>query len=341
MYFNRKGSQQTGWRMIKKGKQVVFGCSLLLAVGAATTFATSATVAAAETTATEATAEQVAPAPEATAPEAAVTEPAVTEEAATETTDPAGVTATATDATLRAVATTSNVDPVPADGQTFASDALPTPEQLIANAAELQAAGATIAYKEAPAVGKGYAVVTVTYADGSVREVTVLVTVNDTTKQEVVQDAVESGTTQTDATESINGRVTLNRYGVAYHGNPDYAVPMENVTVYAQWFERDGSASPVYSTVTGADGTFHILMKPFKKVDGSNATFDADYLLPEGETWRIWSENPDSTKYTLFYNYFNGQVGPDMEGADAFNAPTQGGASNLIGPNRLNDIQIQ
>ncbi|MDW8743715.1 YPDG domain-containing protein, partial [Streptococcus suis] len=336
MYFNRKGSQQTGWRMIKKGKQVVFGCSLLLAVGAATTFATSATVAAAETTATEATAEQVAPAPEATAPEAAVTEPAVTEEAATETTDPAGVTATATDATLRAVATTSNVDPVPAEGQTFASDALPTPEQLIANAAELQAAGATIAYKEAPAVGKGYAVITVTYADGSVREVTVLTTVNDTTKQELVQDAVPSGTEQDDAQSTVNGYVTYNRSGNPNNLNEDKAPRMEGVTVYAQWFERDGSASPVYSAVTGADGQYHIIMKPFIKADGSTAQFDADALLPEGEKFRIWAQNPDPSKYDLLFQYMNGQVGPETYIFD-----TGAGASYDLGPNRLNRVHIQ
>ncbi|MGV3031061.1 hypothetical protein ACEE42_11130, partial [Streptococcus suis] len=77
MYFNRKGSQQTGWRMIKKGKQVVFGCSLLLAVGAATTFATSATVAAAETPATEAPAPaDTTPAPADTTPAPADTTPA-------------------------------------------------------------------------------------------------------------------------------------------------------------------------------------------------------------------------------------------------------------------------
>ncbi|MGQ7407988.1 YPDG domain-containing protein, partial [Streptococcus suis] len=334
MYFNRKGSQQTGWRMIKKGKQVVFGCSLLLAVGAATTFATSATVAAAETPATEATAEQVAP--EATAPEAAATEPAVTEEAATETTDTAGVTATATDATLRAVATTSNVDPVPADGQTFASDALPTPEQLIKNAAELQASGATISYKEAPAVGKGYAVITVTYADGSVREVTVLVTVNDTTKQELVQDAVPSGTEQDDAQSTVNGYVTYNRSGNPNNLNEDNAPRMEGVTVYAQWFERDGSASPVYSAVTGADGSYHIIMKPFIKADGSTAQFDADALLPEGEKFRIWAQNPDPSKYDLLFQYMNGQVGPETAIFD-----TGGGASYDLGPNRLNRVHIQ
>ena len=35
MYFNRKNAEQKNWRMIKKGKQFLFGCSLVFAIGAA------------------------------------------------------------------------------------------------------------------------------------------------------------------------------------------------------------------------------------------------------------------------------------------------------------------
>ena len=34
MYFNRKNTEQKNWRMIKKGKHFLFGCSLVLAIGA-------------------------------------------------------------------------------------------------------------------------------------------------------------------------------------------------------------------------------------------------------------------------------------------------------------------
>ena len=34
MYFNRKNAAQKNWRMIKKGKHYLFGCSLVFAVGA-------------------------------------------------------------------------------------------------------------------------------------------------------------------------------------------------------------------------------------------------------------------------------------------------------------------
>ena len=35
MYFNRKNAEQKNWRMIKKGKHFLFGCSLVFALGAA------------------------------------------------------------------------------------------------------------------------------------------------------------------------------------------------------------------------------------------------------------------------------------------------------------------
>lgn len=239
-------------------------------------------------------------------------------------------------ATLRAAATTSNVDPVPADGQTFASDALPTAEELIANAAELKASGATISYKEAPAVGKGYAVVTVTYADGSVREVTVLVTVNDATKQELVQKSEETGTTQADAESTINGYVSYSGFGNPDNMDTQNVRFMEGVKVFAQWFEKDGAASPVYSGSTGADGAFHIVMKSFEAPDGTLRHFDADPMEGEGETWRVWSENPDPTKYDLLYQYQNGQVGPRN-----YVANTEGTSGFDVGPNRVNNIRIQ
>lgn len=34
MFFNRKGINQKNWRMIKKGKHFLFGCTLFLATGA-------------------------------------------------------------------------------------------------------------------------------------------------------------------------------------------------------------------------------------------------------------------------------------------------------------------
>ena len=80
MYFNRKNAEQKNWRMIKKGKHFLFGCSLVFAVGA--TLATPAVhadsvEAKAETTTSAAQAEPTTEAPTYVAP--AATSPVATE----------------------------------------------------------------------------------------------------------------------------------------------------------------------------------------------------------------------------------------------------------------------
>ncbi|MDN5025433.1 Ig-like domain-containing protein, partial [Streptococcus sp. SO4] len=80
MYFNRKNAEQKNWRMIKKGKHFLFGCSLVFAVGA--TLATPAVhadsvEAKAETTTSAAQAEPTTEAPTYAAP--AATSPVATE----------------------------------------------------------------------------------------------------------------------------------------------------------------------------------------------------------------------------------------------------------------------
>ncbi|WP_174853240.1 YPDG domain-containing protein, partial [Streptococcus suis] len=326
MYFNRKGSQQTGWRMIKKGKQVVFGCSLLLAVGATTTFATSATVAAAETTATEAATEQVAPATEeATATEAVATEPAATEAVATE---PAATEAVATEATA------TNVAPIAADGQTFSWQVLPTADQLIANAAELQAAGATLSYVDEPAFGKSTATVLVTYADGTTETVVVNVTISSAAQNKTVaapvaegtssravapaeaptdvQPAAEeiieadaiasgyinSGTDMTNAAGTISGRAYMAGYAGIGTATSTSSVP-EGTIVYLQWKDEDGTVSPIYSTKTynsistlgssqaGPGAYAFDLREGFVDANGVTRNYDAN----ADEYYRVWIED--------------------------------------------------
>ena len=80
MYFNRKNAEQKNWRMIKKGKHFLFGCSLVFAVGA--TLATPTVhadnvEAKAEATTSATQAEPSAEAPTYTAP--AATSPVATE----------------------------------------------------------------------------------------------------------------------------------------------------------------------------------------------------------------------------------------------------------------------
>ncbi|HFI0447693.1 TPA: YPDG domain-containing protein, partial [Streptococcus suis] len=178
MYFNRTNSQQTGWRMIKKGKQIVFGCSLLLAIGLSTTTFARDVLAETETTILESgereevTAEQT----DQIAP-AEVVEVMVPTEKEESTTAEAPVEETAEAPAEEAAVV--NVTPVAANGIRFTSDALPTAEELIANAAELQAAGATLTLLTSPAVGDTTEQVLVTFADGSTVVVDVAVTIEE------------------------------------------------------------------------------------------------------------------------------------------------------------------
>lgn len=77
--------------------------------------------------------------------------------------------------------------------------------------------------------------------------------------------------------------------------------PLKGIRVYAQWYEKNGKtyvASPVYTTTSGDDGKWGISMQPFLMPDGKVAKFDADPNLPEGEKWRVWSDNcPQKTDF--------------------------------------------
>ena len=80
MYFNRKNAEQKNWRMIKKGKHFLFGCSLVFAVGATLAIPTvqaDTTEVKAEVTAGTAQAEPNAEGPTYAAP--AATSPVATE----------------------------------------------------------------------------------------------------------------------------------------------------------------------------------------------------------------------------------------------------------------------
>ncbi|MBB6334074.1 Rib/alpha-like domain-containing protein [Schaalia hyovaginalis] len=147
-------------------------------------------------------------------------------------------------------------------------------------------------------------------------------------------NVIDTGTTQTDAQNSINGRVVKQWAGnFLQTNNPSVATPLEGVRVYAQWYEKDGSASPIYTGLSGADGTYHIVMKNFVKADGTTASFDADPLLPEGEKFRIWAETPDGMY--LWYSWQGSQLGPDGNINDL-----TAGASQAVGPNRMENINF-
>ena len=150
------------------------------------------------------------------------------------------------------------------------------------------------------------------------------------------KDAIESPSS-VDGTKTITGQVYVQRYGnykVHLNDAGFPPIPMQGVRVYAQWMEKNGSVSPIYTTTTNASGEYAIKMKDFTTETGKTYTFDADPNLPQGEKWRIWADNPDKDHLTQLSNYYNGSWGPrdyayDAEIGDGF------------GPDRLDHVNIR
>lgn len=153
----------------------------------------------------------------------------------------------------------------------------------------------------------------------------------------VTTGAIEA-TTSVKAHHSISGFVFQQQGGdllQAPNLEKGYGVPLSGVRVYAQWIEKDGSTSPIYTTTSGTDGSFAIAMKQFEKDNGELAKFDADPNLPEGEKWRVWTVNPDTSKYQLLWSWNHSQVGPKGVVMD-----TAGGAANLIASDRVTGLRF-
>ena len=150
------------------------------------------------------------------------------------------------------------------------------------------------------------------------------------------KDAIESPSS-VDGTKTITGQVYVQRYGnykVHLNDAGFPPIPMQGVRVYAQWMEKDGSVSPIYTTTTNASGEYAIKMKDFTTETGKTYTFDADPNLPQGEKWRIWADNPDKDHLTQLSNYYNGSWGPRDYAYD-----TEIGDG--VGPDRLDHVNIR
>ena len=148
----------------------------------------------------------------------------------------------------------------------------------------------------------------------------------------LVDGAIESGVPK-GSNNAIEGYVINQRNGnlSVYPETENLKpIPMEGVRIYAQWVEKDGATSPIYTTTTGADGYFTLGMKPFEDALGKVRNFDADPQLPEGEKFRIWAENPDPDVFTQLYGAGMGKLFPSGN-VDELTA----GMRNLIGSNQL------
>ena len=150
------------------------------------------------------------------------------------------------------------------------------------------------------------------------------------------KDAIESPSS-VDGTKTITGQVYVQRYGnykVHLNDAGFPPIPMQGVRVYAQWMEKDGSVSPIYTTTTNASGEYAIKMKDFTTETGKTYTSDADPNLPQGEKWRIWADNPDKDHLTQLSNYYNGSWGPRDYAYDAE-------IGDGVGPDRLDHVNIR
>ncbi|MCK1238706.1 Ig-like domain-containing protein [Streptococcus uberis] len=146
----------------------------------------------------------------------------------------------------------------------------------------------------------------------------------------VIESAAFNGTTN----NTVNGKVVQQWTGNPLEiNNPAVATPLAGVRIYAQWVEKSGAVSPIYTTVTMADGTYHIVMQDFVLPDGTIVQFDADPNFPEGEKFRIWADTPAGLQ--LYYSWESGQLGPQSAVMD-----TSFNASNAIGPNQLNNFNF-
>ena len=147
-------------------------------------------------------------------------------------------------------------------------------------------------------------------------------------------NVIESGATGAKTQHTINGKIVSQVSGNPLEvNNTTVATPLANVRVYAQWMEKSGAMSPIYTTTSGEDGTYHVLLKDFLLPNGKLATFDADPNLPQGEKWRVWAQTPAGMQ--LYYSWENSQLGPQGWVMD-----TSYNAGNLVGSDQVNNLNF-
>jgi len=333
MYFNRKNAEQKNWRMIKKGKHFLFGCSLVFAVGAAlvapsvkadtveTKPEAGSTTETTKPTAGEENVTYAAPAVEVPTATEANTKPALasaTEEAKAEekATEPSAA---------PVVATTKESDSVQAPSLTTVADASALTAEEISNVTEA-IKGSNPTAVSVQVGNDGSAVVT--FADGSSATLsasqTVKVKPEATSTSEAptrsrralspangistrsfdseLQDAAQKTAIYSPGVkgekQTYQGTAWLYRNGTVNNDNQEDAKRLGGVNVYLQYVTGKGFVSPVYKTTSEQDGTFVFdLSKPVANRLGATGEFQlaGDPKL----AIRTWVENPDPKKYNV------------------------------------------
>ena len=319
MYFNRKNTEQKNWRMIKKGKHFLFGCSLVLAIGAVMA---APSVKADEADATDANGVSTSASENESATITSGTNPS-TYSAPAETTATPVVTTSNSSASVGSSSTTQKeADSVQAPSLTAVADTSALTAEEISNVTEA-IKGSNPTAVSVQVSNDGSAIVT--FADGSSATLSASQTVK--VKAEATSEAPTrsrralspvNGTTRSFDSElqdeaqkkaiyspgvkgekqTYQGTVWLYRNGTVNNDNQEDAKRLGGVNVYLQYVTGKGFVSPVYKTTSEQDGTFVFdLSKPLANRLGATGEFklagDPKFAI------RTWAENPDPTKYTV------------------------------------------
>ncbi|AEH56594.1 LPXTG-motif cell wall anchor domain protein [Streptococcus parasanguinis ATCC 15912] len=307
--------------MIKKGKHFLFGCSLVLAIGAVMA---APSVKADEADAKDANGVSASASENESATITSGTNPS-TYSAPAETTATPVVTTSNSSASVESSSTTQKEsDSVQAPSLTTVADASALTAEEISNVTEA-IKGSNPTAVSVQVSNDGSAVVT--FADGSSASLsasqTVKVKVEATSGSETHSRsrraaAPANGTTRSFDSELQNeaqrkaiyspgvkgekqtyeGTVWLYRNGTVNNDSQKDAKRLGGVNVYLQYVTGKGFVSPVYKTTSEQDGTFVFdLSKPLANRLGATGEFklagDPKFAI------RTWVENPDPTKYTV------------------------------------------
>ena len=322
MYFNRKNTEQKNWRMVKKGKHFLFGCSLVLAIGAVMA---APSVKADEADATEANGVSTSASENENTERTSETNSS-TYSAPAETTATPVVTTSNSSASVESSSTTQKEsDSVQAPSLTTVADASALTAEEISNVTEA-IKGSNPTAVSVQVSNDGSAVVT--FADGSSATLSASQTVKvkpettstseaptrsrralspangistrsfDSELQDAAQKTAIYSPGEKGQKQSYEGTVWLYRNGTISNDSQEDAKRLANVNVYLQYVTGKGFVSPVYKTTSGQDGTFVFdLSKPVANRLGATGEFklagDPKFAI------RTWVENPDPTKYTV------------------------------------------
>ena len=308
--------------MIKKGKHFLFGCSLVLAIGAVMA---APSVKADEADATDANGVSTSASENESATITSGTNPSTYSAPAGTTATPVVTTSNSSASVESSSTTQKESDSVQAPSLTTVADASALTAEEISNVTEA-IKGSNPTAVSVQVSNDGSAVVT--FADGSSATLSASQTVKvkpeatstseaptrsrralspangistrsfDSELQTEAQEKAIYSPGEKGQKQGYEGKVWLYRNGTLNNSDQEDAKPLGGVNVYLQYVTGKGFVSPVYKTTSGEDGTFVFdLSKPVANRLGATGEFQlaGDPKL----AIRTWAENPDPTKYNV------------------------------------------